>query len=45
MKRLSSESLSKQKESLYKLNAAVVKTLEYHMDACIGEYPSLPCSI
>ena len=38
VKRLCNESLSKQKELLYKLNIATVKTLEYHMDACIGKH-------
>ena len=38
MKRLCSESLSKQEKLLYKLNTATVKTLEYLMDAYIGKY-------
>ena len=38
MKRLCNESLSEQKQLLYKLNSVTVKTLEYLMDAYIGKY-------
>jgi len=38
MKRLCNESLSKQKQLLYKLHTAIVKTLEYLMDVYIGNY-------